>query len=413
MNAEIIAVGSELLTPTRMDTNSLWLTDRLNALGIEVVAKTIIGDDRARLAETFTAALRRSEIILLTGGLGPTEDDVTRDAVAQALGRTQTFRQDLCDGIEARFQKANRKMAEINKRQAFVVDGFDPLPNPRGTAPGLWGSIEGGKAVALLPGPPNEMKGVFAEQVEPRIKQLMPPLHIATLQFRVAGMTESDLDQLIAPVYTKYTNPVTTVLAAPGDIQVHLRARCESQTEAEGLVAELGAAIEALLGRRIYSRSGETLEEIAGKRLKEKDATLSVAESCTGGLVAERITRVAGSSRYFVGGFLVYSNAIKTSLLGIDSQLIEAHTEVSEPVARAMAEAAKAKTGSTHALSITGYAGPEGGTETNPVGTVFIGLATPQSTEVRRLTLFGERARVRALASTNALDWLRRHLESV
>jgi nicotinamide-nucleotide amidase len=232
------------------------------------------------------------------------------------------------------------------------------------------------------------------------------------LQFRVAGMTESDLDQLIAPVYTKYTNPVTTVLAAPGDIQVHLRARCEQHQEAEALVKQLAGEIETLLGARIYSRAGETIEEIVGQRLKEKNATISVAESCTGGLVAERITRVAGSSAYFNGGFLVYNNRIKANLLGIDPRLIEEHTEVSEPVAGAMADAAREKTGSTYAISMTGYAGPDGGTETNPVGTVFIGLAAPEGTDVRRVQFFGDRARIRTLASNTALDWLRRKLES-
>jgi len=409
MNAEIIAVGSELLTPERLDTNSLFLTEQLNGLGVEVVAKMVIGDDVARLADSVRGAASRSELTILTGGLGPTEDDVTREAVAEALGRRLIYHPEISEGIERRFRRMNRKMAEINQRQAYVIEGAEALANDNGTAPGQW-IEDSGRVVALLPGPPPELKPMFLGQCMPRLERLVPRQAIRTRFYRVAGMPESDLDQLIAPVYRQYSNPVTTILAAPGDIQIHLRARCAEEQEAEALLAEVGPRIEALLGGRIYSRNGDPLEAVVGERLRARGATLSVAESCTGGLLAERITSIPGSSDYFVGGFLVYSNRMKTELLGVDAALLTAHGAISEPVAEAMALGARRRADSTFGLSITGVAGPAGGTEAEPAGTVVIGLAGPDACRAHRFRFLGDRARVRALAAQNALDLLRREL---
>lgn len=406
MNAEIIAVGSELLTPTKTDTNSLWLTDQLNTLGIEVVQKAIVGDDRPRLAAIIAGAVERSDLVLLTGGLGPTEDDVTRDAVCQALGRQQHFQQSLCDAIADRFARMKRTMAENNKRQAFLIDGAEAIPNDRGTAPGQWIPLPEGKAVALLPGPPSELKGMWNAEIERRVRAMVPPLAIAAAHFRVAGMGESDLDQLIAPVYTAYANPVTTILAAPGDVHIHLRARCAEQAEAQRLVDELGARIRELLGDRIYSDDGADLETAVGRKLAALGATVSTAESMTGGLLGQRITSVPDSSTWFRGGLVAYTNEMKQSLLGIPAALLEEHSAVSHPVAVAMAEAARHRTGATWALSITGYAGPSG----DNVGLVFIGLAGPGFADARQLHLFGDRPRVRNVAATLALDWLRKKL---
>ncbi len=409
MNAEIIAVGSELLTPERMDTNSLWLTAQLNLLGIEVTTKTIVGDDRERLAATVRAALGRTEIVILTGGLGPTEDDVTRDAVAAALGRPLVFVQEIVDRIEARFRFRNRPMPEINKRQAYVIEGAEALPNPNGTAPGLW--IEaGGRIILLLPGPPPELKPMFTDECVPRLRRAVPPSFIRTRFYRIAMMPESEVDQRIAPAYTKYTNPATTILAGAGDIQVHLRAQSDSAEEAERLAAELGAQIEQILGDRIYSRDGTPLEEAVGRLLRDRKETLSVAESCTGGLVAQRITSIPGSSDYFVGGFLTYTNAMKHTLLSVPADVLREHGAVSEPVADAMARGARERTGSTWALSVTGVAGPAGGTDANPVGTVILGLAGPYGCRTHRTRFVGDRERVRAWASQGALDLLRRGL---
>ncbi len=367
----------------------------------------IVGDDRELLTASIREAIARVEIVILTGGLGPTEDDLTRDAVAAATNRQLIFRDDLRDAIAARFRSFNRTMADNNLRQAYAVDGAEALPNPNGTAAGQWLEHEN-RIVMLLPGPPHEMKPMFTDQCLPRLAQHLPAQVIRTRFYRVAGMGESDLDQLIAPVYTKYTNPVTTILAAPSDIQIHLRARCKTANEAEALLAEVCPPIEALLGDRIYSRNGDSLEAVVGAMLHE--ATLSVAESCTGGLLGQRITSVSGSSRYFVGGFLVYSDLMKQQLLGIDPQLIATHTAVSEEVACAMAEGARQRTGSTYAISVTGEAGPESASGA-PVGTVFIAIAAPdRPTEARRLQLPGDRARIRIFAAQAALDFLRRKL---
>jgi nicotinamide-nucleotide amidase len=409
MNAEIIAVGSEMLTEDKIDTNSLYLTGQLNALGVEVVQKTIVGDDRARLSGVITGALNRSDIVILSGGLGPTEDDVTRDAVASALGRRQSFRQDLCDAIAARFARMNRKMSENNKRQAFLIEGADVLPNDRGTAPGQWLSLDG-KAVLLLPGPPKEMKALFEQQCLPRLHQLLPPQVIRTVHLRIAGMGESEVDQLIAPVYTRYTNPVTTILAGAGDIQLHLRARCDTAEQADALLKEVLDQIEPILGDRIYTRSGQSLEESVGCLLLRRKETACVAESCTGGLLAQRMTSTPGSSNTFLGGFVTYTPEMKVSILGVNPDLLHTQGAVSEPVARAMAEGARRVAGTTYALSVTGFAGPDGGTEADPVGTVYIGLAYPAACDVRRVQFLGDRARVRLLASQTALDMLRRKL---
>lgn len=407
-DAEIIAVGSEMLTSQRLDTNSLFITDRLNSLGVEVRRKLIVGDDRAILAAAVTYALAHVDIVIVTGGLGPTEDDLTRESVAQALGRELVMRQDLVDAIEERFRRRQRRMAENNKKQAYVVEGAEVLPNPNGTAVGQW-IRKGTKVIMMLPGPPGELKPMFAEQCIPRMTELLPAQIIRTRLYRVTGMTESDLDHLIAPAYSKYTNPATTILASPGDIQIHLRARCDTAEEAERLLEVVGGEIEELLGDRIFSRNGDSLEAVVGELLRKSGATVAVAESCTGGMVAERITSVPGSSGYFAGGFVVYSDEMKQRALGVDPGLIARHTAVSEEVAQAMAQGARDRSGATYAVSTTGEAGPESTTGA-PVGTVYVGFASPEGVESKRFNLPGDRTRVRMFSTQGALDYLRRKI---
>jgi nicotinamide-nucleotide amidase len=409
MNAEIIAVGSEMLTPERVDTNSLYLTAELNKIGVEVVAKSVIGDDRDRLADAVKLSLSRSAILILSGGLGPTEDDVTREAVAQALDRKLTYSTEIAEALERRFAQARRKMAEVNKRQAFVIEGASVLPNDRGTAPGQWVE-ESGAVAMLLPGPPHELKAMFERQCLPRLSRIVPKLAIRTAFLRVTGMGESDLDQLIAPIYTKYDNPATTILAANGDLQVHLRARCATAAEAEALLAEVAAPIEALLGDRIYSRIGEPLESVVGNLLRANHATVSVAESCTGGMLGERFTATPGSSEYFLGGFIVYANAMKVELLGVGPETLKQFGAVSKETAEAMAIGARRRTGSTYALSATGVAGPEGGTDAAPVGTVYIGIADAAGAQSVRRQFLGDRQRIRTFTTQFALDLLRRRI---
>ena len=404
MNAEIIAVGSEMLTPQRIDTNSLYLTDQLNTYGVEVVFKCIVGDDRALLTDTIRLAISRSQIVILTGGLGPTEDDLTRDAVAQALGVQQTYQPEVFEHIVAMFARLGRKIADNNKRQAMLIDGAEWLENTRGTAPGQWLRTKRGVLI-LLPGPPKELTNMYEREVRERLVALLPKLALRTRWYRVAGMGESDLDQLIAPVYTHYINPVTTVLAKVGDIEVHLRARLETVEAAESLVNEVGLQVEALLGDRIYSRNGDSLEKTVGLMLVERGATVAVAESCTGGLLGARLTDSPGASQWFRGGYLVYDKAMKQALVGK-----EIDEPVSESTAGLLAAAAVARSGATHGVSITGVAGPDGGTEENPVGTVWIGVASSYRVETRRFRFPGDRGRIRTLAAQSALDMLRRHL---
>jgi nicotinamide-nucleotide amidase len=369
MDAEIIAVGSEMLGVSKLDTNSLYLTAELNKLGIEVVAKAVIGDDRNRLAEAVRLAMSRSQIVILSGGLGPTEDDVTREAVAMALDRKLLLNDELLVWLQQRFAAARRTMAEINRRQAFVIEGATILPNDRGTAPGQWVE-DSGAIVMLLPGPPHELRAMFEQQCLGRIARIAPKQVIRTLFWRVTGMGESDLDQLISPVYKKYENPVTTILAASGDIQIHLRARCGTVAEADALLAEVAGPMELLLGDRLYSRNGDPLEVVVGELLHKNNATVSVAESATGGMLGERFTSTPGSSEYFAGGFITYNNTMKAELLGVPPELLKEKGAVSREVAEAMAIGARRRTGSTYALSITGVAGPGGDSDQIPKGTM-------------------------------------------
>ena len=409
-NAEIIAIGSELLTPQRVDTNSLLVTEQLNLLGVELVRKQVIGDDRERLTEAIRAAVKRSHIVVLMGGLGPTEDDVTRDAAAAALGRKLLLSLEQESVLINRFRQINRPMAKNNLRQAYVLEGAQVMPNPHGTAPGQFLTTDHG-ALALLPGPPRELKPMLVNELIPRLRPIVPPQVIRVRTFRITGMGESDLDALIAPVYTKYTNPATTILFSLGDLFVHLRATAETEAAADALLREVGNPIAELLGDRIYTENAEeSLDMVVGRLLRKNRATVAVAESCTGGMVAARLTEQGGSSDFFLGGYVTYSEAQKTEILGVPRELIGKHSAVSEPVAAAMAEGAKKRSGATYALSTTGYAGPSGGTEFDPVGTVYLGVAGPGKTHVIRVRYGGDRARIRALTTQSSLDLLRKTL---
>ncbi|MBI4891744.1 MAG: competence/damage-inducible protein A [Acidobacteria bacterium] len=409
MNAEIIAVGSEMLTPQRVDTNSLWLTEKLNDLGVEVTQKTIIGDDRGRLAAAVGAALDRVPLLIITGGLGPTEDDLTREAVAQALRRRLLFSQEICDWIEARFKRLGRQMSPNNRKQAFLIEGAEKLANPNGTAPGQWLDLPGGM-VLILPGPPGEMKPMFESLCLPLLKERLPQSRIRTRFYRVSGMGESNLDALIAPIYKPYGNPVTTILAAEGDVQIHLRAQCDTDEEAEALAEELGSKILAALGDRVYSVDGSPLEAVVGALLKAKGATVAVAESATAGMLGARITQTPGSSEWFLGGFQVYGAAMKSKLLGVDEKVAQEDGVVSEAMAAAMAYKVRERSGATYALSITGEAGPESSSEGVEPGTVWIGVAGPEKVEAKVFKFPNGRERVRKFAVQTALNLLRLEL---
>ncbi len=324
LSAEIIAVGSELLTPTKTDTNSLWLTEKLNEIGIEVKLKTVVGDDESRLEETIKDALRRSDVVISTGGLGPTEDDVTRQVSARAVGKELIFREDVLAEISERFRQIKREMPEINKRQAFVIDGAEVLSNPNGSAPGMLFETDG-KFLVVLPGPPRELKPMFENYILPKLREKAGEIFVRRKIIRVAGMGESAVDEAIAPIYLEYENPQTTILFNRSEIEIHLAAQAETESEADKLLEEVAEKIADKLGIAVFTTNDETMEQVIGNLLTEENKTLSIAESCTGGLIGERITGVAGASRYFIEGVIAYANEAKIRTLNVPKELIEAH----------------------------------------------------------------------------------------
>jgi nicotinamide-nucleotide amidase len=413
VNAEIIAVGSELLTPFRMDTNSLFLTEEINKLGVEVIFKSVVGDDLSRLVAAAQHALFRSDIIMFSGGLGPTEDDLTREAVAEALGVPLRRDEEVLAGIERRFVSRGWKMSPNNAKQAYVLEGATVLPNCNGTAPGQWlsGKFDGReRIVILLPGPPHELKALFEDQCRERLRAKLPPAFLATRVLKVAMLGESHVDARVSPIYKRYTDVQTTILAGAGEIQLHFKSRAETQQEAQARVDEVADAVEEELDDAVYSRDGQSLEQIVGYWLQMRNATLAVADSCTGGLLGERITSVGGSSRYFAGGAIVYANAVKSELAGVPAEMIERHGAVSPEVAAALAEGIRYRCESTLGVGITGVAGPGGGTPEKPVGLVFHALASDSGTEVIERNFPGDRKRIRWFATTLALDMVRRKL---
>jgi nicotinamide-nucleotide amidase len=406
-HAEIIAIGSELLTPFRNDTNSLWLTAELNALGIAVRRKTVVGDDELFLEETLRDALRNSPIVITTGGLGPTEDDITRKVVARVTQRPLVLQPELLDRIRHQFESRGLKMAPNNERQALVPRDAEALRNEYGTAPGIV-IAEGDRLLILLPGPPREMRPMFTAYVRPKLTPLAGSARLRTRTLRVAGMGESQVDDLIAPIYTRYTNPTTTILFNNTEVELHFTASAPSDAEAEALLDEVVGQVEEVLGVNVFSHRGETLEQIVGLRLTLKGYTIATAESCTGGLLSKRLTDVPGSSKYFLEGVIAYANEAKTRLLGVPAELIAEHGAVSAEVAEAMATGIKARAGTTIGVGITGIAGPDGGTDEKPVGLVYVGVAGDFIVTHRKFILPGDRDRIRHLASQVALDLVRR-----
>lgn len=406
-------MGSELLTPFRQDTNSLYLTEKLNRLGVEVGFKTIVGDRLQDIARVARIALARADILIFSGGLGPTEDDLTREAVAEALGLQLRRDPEALRAIERRFAEHGWKMAANNAKQADVITGATVLPNANGTAPGQWisGKSDGKeKLVVLLPGPPHELQALFENAVVEKLRAKVPQQVISSRVLKITGIGESACDARVAPIYKRFTDVDTTILAAPGEIQLHLLTHKDSEDAAEKRLDELVAGIEEELGDCVFSDNGDSLEQIVSYFLQMRNATISVAESCTGGLLAERLTSISGSSRYFIGGAVVYSNELKTEIADVPQDLIDVYGAVSEQVARALAEGIRKKCGTTLGLGITGVAGPTGGTAEKPVGLVFHALASDSGSEVIKRLFPGDRARIRWFASQQALDMVRRRL---
>jgi nicotinamide-nucleotide amidase len=416
MKSEIIAVGSEMLTPFRQDTNSLYVTEKLNELGVTVAFKTIVGDRRKDLVNSIRAALGRTDIVVIMGGLGPTEDDLTREAVAEALTTSLRRDPDQIVALAARAATWRIPMPENNLKQADVLEGATILPNPNGSAPGQWiDTIYSGyrKLLMLLPGPPNECRPLFDAECFPRLRALVPERFIAKRTLRAAMIPESQADKLLAPIYSEYTDVETTILAHTGDIQLTLLCSKPDKNSAQSRVDELAGRMEDVLEDWLYSagcESAESLEQIVLYHLGLRQATMAVAESCTGGMIAERITSVPGSSRSFLGGAIVYSDELKTAFAGVPPELIARHGAVSAEVAEALAYGIRRYTGATLGVGVTGIAGPTGGTEAKPVGLVYIALSEATKSEVVEKNFRGDRARVREWTTQQALDLIRRRL---
>ena len=413
--AAILAVGSELLTPLRIDTNSLFLTERLNLLGIEVVVKMVVGDSRDELAHTYRTARARADLVVLSGGLGPTDDDVTREVVAGVLGRALKEDETITAQLRARFAARgfSTPMPEINRRQAMVPAGAQVIENTRGSAPGLW--IEDGDGVTLLlPGPPRELKPMMVGAVEDHLRPRRPGAGLFRRIIRIAGRIESHVDEALQPLYREWeTRPSplsATILAALGQIELHLTVRSSSTEEADDVLRAAAGQVIALLGEDVFTTTGETLEQVVGDRLAGRGMRIAVAESCTGGLITSRLTDVPGSSRYVEQSVVVYSNASKSALAGVPSELIAAHGAVSEPVAVAMAEGIRRLAGTEVGVGVTGIAGPGGGSPEKPVGTVAIAVASEGGTRSRVFRFLGEREPIKFQASQAALDLVRRAL---
>ncbi|MBI4887138.1 MAG: competence/damage-inducible protein A [Acidobacteria bacterium] len=413
--AAVLAVGSELLTPSRVDTNSLFITEQLNLLGVDVLLKTIVGDDRGELAAALRAALARVDLVVCCGGLGPTDDDVTRDVVAQVLDRPLVEDGEVAARIEARFAGRGLRMPGINLRQAMVPAGARVLANGHGTAPGLW--VEhGDRLVVLLPGPPRELKPMMAALVDGPLRERTAGLSLVRRVLRITGRTESHTEEAVRTLYAEWARagvPVAaTILASLGQIELHLSARAGRRADADAALDAASSQVVERLGLDVYSSDGRPLEQVVGDLLAARRLRIAVAESCTGGLLASRLTDVPGSSRYVDRGVVVYANDAKTDLLGVPAALLSAHGAVSEPVAVAMAEGIRARAGTDVGIGVTGIAGPGGGTPEKPVGTVAVAAALPDLTRSRLFRFVGGREMVKFQASQAALDMVRRMLVS-
>jgi len=422
MIAEIIAVGSEMLTPFRQDTNSLYLTDGLNDLGVQVAFKSIVGDNFAHLTSAASIAIARADIVIFSGGLGPTEDDLTREAAAAALNLKLSSNPAVLADLYKRFAARQMVMPPNNAKQADVIDGATILNNTNGSAPGqlLDTTIIDAagkhirKIVILLPGPPRELKPLFDAEVKPRLAAALPPRHLAKRLLRMALIPESHVDARTAPIYSQYSDVETTILAGGGEIQLHFLCAKPTLAEAQQRVDELTEKIEAEMEDSIFSSHGESLEEVVLLNLGLRDLTLATAESCTGGLLAQRLTAIPGSSRYFLGGAVVYSDALKTIFADVPPELVATKGPVSPEVARALAEGIRTRTGASLGISITCIAGPGPGASgpdaEKPIGLVYVALADGQTTQVKELNLRGDREMIRLWASQHALELIRHHI---
>jgi nicotinamide-nucleotide amidase len=406
-HAETLAIGSELLGPERIDTNGSFLARLLGERGIAVRFRTVVGDDPADLKEAFRIALGRADVVIATGGLGPTVDDLTREAVAELLSLPLVEDAALVRELEERFRSIGRVMAATNRRQAMVPRGAEVLPNALGSAPGLLLRPDG-KYLALLPGVPSEMARMAKDVLMPRLPAAED--RFAHRVLRIAGLTESDVDQRLQPVWKSAGDVQWTILAGAGQIEIHLRERVPRDGVAANL-DRLDAAAAAILGGNLFGRDDDTLASVVARRLLERGAWLAVAESITAGGVARRLAEVPGASRWLRGGAVVYTDAAKTALAGVPPEILAKHGAISAETARALAEGIRARLGSDWGLATTGLAGPPAPGDPGPPGTIHLAVAGAEGVRERRLLLPGDRGLVLARAAQAAIDLLRRALE--
>jgi nicotinamide-nucleotide amidase len=411
MGAEILTIGTEILLGQIVDTNAAYIAERLAEAGIDLFTKTTVGDNRGRIAAALRTALERAEIVIATGGLGPTEDDLTREVFAGALGMPLRLDEGILAGIRQRFAARGIPMPENNAKQAMVPEGASVIPNPRGTAPGLLLRTPRGQSIACLPGVPSEMKPMLTGEIIPRLRALHGTRGmIRSRLLKVWGLAESRVDELINDLFRTQRNPSIALLAKSGEIHIRLTAKGEEGGTVDGLLDALEAKIRERIGEPIFGRDADELETVVGRLLGERRLTLAVAESCTGGLVAHRLTNVPGSSAYFERGLVTYSNRAKTEVLGVPEDLLAAKGAVSMEVTEAMAAGVRRLARTDLGAAVTGIAGPSGGTPEKPVGLTYIALAWDGGVVSRELRLFTERDLNRIRASQAVLDLVRRHL---
>lgn len=409
MIAEILSVGTELLMGQIANTDAQYISRRLAELGIAIYRHTTVGDNPARVKEALGEALSRSDIVITTGGLGPTEDDLTKEMVAEYFGLPMQLHQPSLDAIEAFMNRVGHPMTENNRKQAYFPVGSTVLENAVGTAPGCVVEANG-KAVAVLPGPPHELKDMFEKQLAPILARLSGA-HIESSFLRVFGIGESRLETLLKDLFHS-DNPTLALYCAPGEVQARVTALAPTRDAARALIAPIEEEIRRRLGDHVYGEGADnTIERAAYELLKAHGETVTFAESCTGGLLAARLVGIPGASDVLGESYVTYSDAAKARLLGVDPQTLAAHTAVSAEVARQMAEGARKASGADWAVSTTGYAGPDGGADGTPVGTVYIAVSGRDATVVRACRFRGQRAYIRTLAASWGFNMLRLALQ--
>jgi nicotinamide-nucleotide amidase len=411
LRAVIIAIGSEMLGPLRRDTNSVWLTERLEEAGFAVVRKSVVGDDPDEIARELSCASSAAGWIFTTGGLGPTADDRTVSAVARWAGIPVRRDEAFVAAMRDRWERRGMRMPAVNEKQADFPEGARVLPNPRGTAPGFWVD-KAETQILILPGVPSEMREIFDREVAPKLRQLGADTTRRRV-LRIAGMAESAVEELVAPLYEKWSAEPVTILASPGEVELHLCAR-GSPSEAEARLGAMERDFREVLGQRIHGRDGENLAATVGRLLEKSGKTLALAESCTGGLVSALLTDVPGASTYFLGTVVSYADSAKETILDVGHDTLRVHGAVSEEAAREMARGARRRFDSDLAASITGIAGPDGGSAEKPVGTVFFAMADRSGREEAKKRFFGgDRATVRRASSMFSLEMIRRFVADI